>query len=221
MVENEPESLEATCELIRMIAHEAFPALDANEARKALRMGPSDVLLTDLRLPGMSGSDIAVEALRIDTSLRVIVASGQFPDSGGLSGLESPEQNGWRLLLKPFTVKQLQEPGSHVHTRQEAGRRQADRTRWMGLSKASGRQGLWRHRSRRRRGRRRLPPGADRLARLDGFCRIRSLRFTNKGASRILPTSSKLTSSFNSPFHFASLSVTWTDCIFRTTGGDD
>ncbi|WP_429320616.1 PAS domain S-box protein [Paraburkholderia sp. GAS448] len=109
VVEDEPESLEATCELIRMIGHEASPALDANEARQVLRTGRFDVLLTDLRLPGMSGSDFAIEASRIDPSLRVIVASGQFPGTGGLPGVESPKQNGWRLLLKPFTAQQLQD----------------------------------------------------------------------------------------------------------------
>ncbi|MCC8402304.1 PAS domain S-box protein [Paraburkholderia sp. MMS20-SJTN17] len=109
VVEDEPESLEATCELIRMIGHEASPALDANIARQALRTGHFDVLLTDLRLPGMSGSDFAMEASRVDPSIRVIIASGQFPDTGGLPGVASPEQNGWRMLLKPFTAQQLQQ----------------------------------------------------------------------------------------------------------------
>ncbi|SIT41220.1 PAS/PAC sensor hybrid histidine kinase (fragment) [Paraburkholderia piptadeniae] len=55
IVDGDPELLEATCELVRLLGHEPWPAASAEDARALFERNNFDVLLTDLKLPGMSG----------------------------------------------------------------------------------------------------------------------------------------------------------------------
>ena len=69
-----------------------------------LQTEPIDVLLTDVRLPGQSGNDLAVEALRLRPGLRVVFASGM--DS--VPGLEDEGPLARAILLqKPYSEAEL------------------------------------------------------------------------------------------------------------------
>ena len=66
----------STAGMLQNLGHAVLDAGDATAALALLAAGSIDVLLTDVSLPGMSGSELAVEACRHDSSLRVVFASG-------------------------------------------------------------------------------------------------------------------------------------------------
>ena len=63
-------------ELMDMLGHSVLGVASAEEARAALAAEPFDLLFTDVSLPGMSGVDLAREAVRRRPGLSVIIASG-------------------------------------------------------------------------------------------------------------------------------------------------
>jgi len=69
---------------------------DAALALLAAHAGPVDVLLTDLTMPGMSGTELAARVRAERPGVRVLFASGDVPDS------DDPH-----FLSKPFTAAQL------------------------------------------------------------------------------------------------------------------
>lgn len=97
-------------ELIRDILLDAqYTVLDANDADAALEIlrthpGEIHVLATDVVMPKQSGPELAVEALKIKPSLRVLFLSGYTANhleiDGSLNGA-------YGFLEKPFTPKSL------------------------------------------------------------------------------------------------------------------
>ena len=57
--EDEPLILYSTIELVRLMGHQATPAADARTALSILATKPIDILLTDVGLPDMSGTQLA------------------------------------------------------------------------------------------------------------------------------------------------------------------
>ncbi|MHA7061784.1 response regulator [Azospirillum argentinense] len=65
-----------TLDMLADLGHDALEAGDAAEALEVLGRGPVDVLLTDVGLPGLSGSDLADEARRRQPGLAIVMATG-------------------------------------------------------------------------------------------------------------------------------------------------
>lgn len=79
-------------------------AASGSEALSTLRTAPVDVVLSDIRMPGMTGLDLAREISRIWPWLRVVLMSGyECPES-----LESdPRLASLPFLRKPFDLEEL------------------------------------------------------------------------------------------------------------------
>jgi signal transduction histidine kinase/DNA-binding response OmpR family regulator len=89
----------STADMLSSLGHDSMQAGNANEALALLRSHSFDVLLTDVSLPGLSGSDLAVEALALAPDLKVVFATGyDRVDSEGSSA---------ELLRKPYNEEQL------------------------------------------------------------------------------------------------------------------
>lgn len=88
----------ATADMLAELGHSVLEAGDAQEALRLLDQDRVDVLLTDFSLPGMSGGDLAAEALHRQPKLRVIFASGH--DLSGSKNLPA----GAGHLMKPYTI---------------------------------------------------------------------------------------------------------------------
>jgi CheY-like chemotaxis protein len=84
-------------EMLAMLGHEVAEAGDAVEALAELDRGSFDVLVSDVTLPGMSGLDLAREALRREPELRLVFASGRSIAVSERVGLERAV-----LLQKPY-----------------------------------------------------------------------------------------------------------------------
>jgi PAS domain S-box-containing protein len=84
LVEDDADIRFCTTAMLQDMGHSVTEAGDAAEAIVHLGAEEFDVLVTDLSMPGMTGSELAVQALARHPSLRVVFASGYAPDETSL-----------------------------------------------------------------------------------------------------------------------------------------
>ena len=93
--------------MVDMLEEIGIPCAEAGDGPQALGIlaidKDIDVLMTDLGLPGMSGLELAQQALELRPHLKIIVASGYSEPAAGSSG----ELRQAVYLQKPFTLAQL------------------------------------------------------------------------------------------------------------------
>jgi CheY-like chemotaxis protein len=93
----------------RFLRREGYRVVEAASAEEALEAGKGqrvDLLVTDVMLPGMQGSDLARKMHDADARLKVLYISGYTPDERVRSGTFPP---GAGFLAKPFTLAVLLE----------------------------------------------------------------------------------------------------------------
>ena len=78
-------------------------AKDGTEALQLVRAGDPDVLLTDMRMPGMDGMELMRKAKEIDPELPVILITGFAQVQGAVEALRA----GADYLAKPFEHQQV------------------------------------------------------------------------------------------------------------------
>ena len=103
MVEDNADARAMTSELLAMLGHTVLAVGTAEEALPLLGTPGLDLLLTDISLPRMSGAELAELVARDYPQLEVVFSTGHAPAN---SGVLDPQA---RFLVKPFTVKQLQQ----------------------------------------------------------------------------------------------------------------
>ncbi|MFC0134412.1 response regulator [Massilia eurypsychrophila] len=102
VVEDNLDSQYLVCEMLSAFGHDNDGVSHAEAALQKLAAGSYNVLFTDVSLPGMSGVDLARQAVAANSQLHVIFASG-YGDTL-LRQLEFP----YRSLQKPYEIEQLQ-----------------------------------------------------------------------------------------------------------------
>ncbi len=104
VVDDEPGSLDAVAEILRMLGHDPHKASSAHEALDAMASTHFDALLADIRLPDMSGIDLARTAAKTANGLRIVFTSGEpMPIDDASLPFE------WRAIRKPFSVDELKQ----------------------------------------------------------------------------------------------------------------
>ena len=93
----------------RMLERRGFDTLVAGDREQAIAIcqehtGIIDVLVTDLKLPGVSGADLARQASELRPGLGVVYISGLPKDIAVTKGLIGPDA---LLVTKPFTADVL------------------------------------------------------------------------------------------------------------------
>jgi PAS domain S-box-containing protein len=102
LVEDDEDIRLSASELMQDQGHTVTDVASAEAALRTLEKGGFDVLLTDVSLPGISGLELARQALRQHPGLRVILASGH--DLSADAQQVVPEAT---VLPKPYTLEQL------------------------------------------------------------------------------------------------------------------
>lgn len=102
VVEDNTDARYLVCETLRALGHEVEAAASGEEALPLLLSEPFDVLFTDVSLPGISGVDLARQALRQRPHLALLFASGYGDEL--TRHLDFPAQS----LQKPYDIEQLQ-----------------------------------------------------------------------------------------------------------------
>jgi CheY-like chemotaxis protein len=103
LVEDDTAIREVTAELLAQVGHAVRAAADAEDGLEMVDES-TDVLLSDVSLPGMSGADLAALARERHPRLRVIFATGH--DHAPLTSDGKPI-GGALLLRKPYVVQAL------------------------------------------------------------------------------------------------------------------
>jgi CheY-like chemotaxis protein len=102
VVDDEEGLLELTADALQELGYEPMGYGSARSALEAFRASPDafDVLITDWRMPGMSGDELIREARRVRPLLPVILISGD----GGDAAQSPAHGSGWadEVLTKPL-----------------------------------------------------------------------------------------------------------------------
>jgi CheY-like chemotaxis protein len=104
-VDDEADLLEAVRRVLSRQGHIVLTAEGPAEALDVCRhyRGRIDLLLTDVRMPGGSGTDLADQAVQLRPDLAVLYMSGLFDAADDKPG---PQR---RVVAKPFTPASLTE----------------------------------------------------------------------------------------------------------------
>ncbi|MPW18270.1 PAS domain S-box protein [Paraburkholderia sp. CNPSo 3157] len=101
LVDDDGNLSEAINELIRLLGHAPKFTTSPEEALGWLREEPFDVVITDIRMPGIDGVELARQAAAIQPSIRLVFSSGyEMP-------AVPPLPFRWAALRKPFTLEEL------------------------------------------------------------------------------------------------------------------
>jgi signal transduction histidine kinase/DNA-binding response OmpR family regulator len=106
IVEDDANTREATRELLELLDARVLAVDSAQAALDLIAQQLFDVLLTDVRIPGMSGLDLARAVKRMQPRVRVVLASGY---GAGITTELGDELSGATLLPKPFNFGELEQ----------------------------------------------------------------------------------------------------------------
>ena len=100
LVEDEPYALEALAEMLEAEGYAVTPCASGEQAMQALEQQAYHLLLTDIVMPGQTGTEIARKANLGQPSIKTILMSGYVPDSASL-------EPGWMFIRKPMDSDEL------------------------------------------------------------------------------------------------------------------
>ena len=104
IVEDEPLLLMIAAETMRDAGYSVFEAGEGQSALSILHAHPDiDLLLSDIKMPGMSGYQLAEAGMALRPNLKVLLMTGyaQDPVPTGMADA------GVRVLYKPFDIDRL------------------------------------------------------------------------------------------------------------------
>jgi CheY-like chemotaxis protein len=103
VVEDNLDAQYLVCEMLRTFGHTVHAVARGEDALAELGKQSFEVLFSDVSLPGMSGVDLARQALRLQPGLGIIFASGYSQSL--TTHLEFPAVS----MQKPYDIEQLQQ----------------------------------------------------------------------------------------------------------------
>ncbi len=106
VVEDDPSVREILVRSLSRLGYQVLSAAHGEEALQQCRRhtGPIDLLLTDIVMPGMNGTDLAREIKAVRPDIRVLYVSGYTDDQLAGRGLVESEVH---FLAKPFSSQEL------------------------------------------------------------------------------------------------------------------
>jgi putative two-component system response regulator len=103
-VDDEPITLKLITRLVERLGFEAVPAASPTDALSMFDVGRFDLVVTDIRMPGMDGHAF-LRAIRLrDDDVPVIVATGQATLDTAIAVLREGASG---MLVKPFTAEEF------------------------------------------------------------------------------------------------------------------
>jgi PAS domain S-box-containing protein len=101
VVEDDELIRSTTAEMLMTLGHDVLEAPDAPSAMDILAKTPIDILLTDVRLPDVSGIVLARQARESQPDLQIIIATGDDSATDQAQAIKA------KLLLKPYLSSDL------------------------------------------------------------------------------------------------------------------
>jgi excisionase family DNA binding protein len=104
VVDDEEGIRELLTKTLAMAEYEVEAVSEARTALDRLRLGTYDLLVADLKMPGMDGLALIREARRLQPALRVIIITGYSTES---SAIEAVNLGVVGYLVKPIRIPQV------------------------------------------------------------------------------------------------------------------
>ena len=105
IVDDNDQMSSLLADILELFDYQAQQAKDGEEALRCLREDKYDLVITDLRMPKMSGTELLKLIKKVQPQLPVVVVSGFGP--GNTQNLIINQQADG-FLNKPFTVEQIE-----------------------------------------------------------------------------------------------------------------
>jgi two-component system response regulator HydG len=105
IVDDSFEVLEVLYRQLSKLGYQTFQAVDVTDAIEILKNSEIDLLLTDLRMPGIDGMELIKYTSEHFPEIPVLVITG-FPSVSG--AVEAVKSGAMEYLIKPFTVEELE-----------------------------------------------------------------------------------------------------------------
>jgi len=105
VVDDEPR---AVAGLVSLLQHDGYPAEGISNPQKALerlQTGGIDILLSDLKMPGMSGLELLQQAKNMTPSLNVVMITGQGSVDDAVMAMKQGAED---YLTKPVNIDELE-----------------------------------------------------------------------------------------------------------------
>ncbi len=104
VIDDEPDIRETLDMFLSSLGYEVSTAESGHTAVEQVQREAFDLVITDIRMPGMSGVDVMAALRRINPGLPVIVVSGYISEE---SGLRCSEAGAVGIIGKPFRLDDL------------------------------------------------------------------------------------------------------------------
>jgi len=111
VVDDEPDMLENVARILQRGPYVCLTASSARDALALLDRERLDLILTDLRMPGIDGLRLIREAKRLRPATPIVMVTAYAADSAAQAGLLA---GATALLTKPFTAAQLLETARKI-----------------------------------------------------------------------------------------------------------
>jgi DNA-binding response OmpR family regulator len=89
---------------LALAEYEVEAAPDGRAALDRLRVAPFDLLITDLKMPGLGGLDLVREARRLAPDLPIVIITGFSTEAAAIEALNLGVAG---YLTKPFRVQKI------------------------------------------------------------------------------------------------------------------
>ena len=106
IVDDEADMLESCARIIRRGGYSCITTSNSREALALFEREHPDLLITDLRMPGLDGLELLRQAKRIDPRIPVVVFTAYVSQASAREALEAGATS---YLAKPFTADQLKQ----------------------------------------------------------------------------------------------------------------
>ena len=106
LVDDEASILDILCDVLRLDGHQIETALNGRLALRKLQQQPFDVVISDLRMPGMSGQELFEQMKETNAALsgRIIFTTGDTASQDTQGFLQ---RSGSPCLQKPFDLNEV------------------------------------------------------------------------------------------------------------------
>jgi DNA-binding NtrC family response regulator len=104
LVDDEEEFVEALAERLSMRDHDVTTSLRGEDALEKLRQYNFDVVILDVRMPGIDGTEVLHEIKRIKPLTEVIMLTGHATVESAIDGMK---QGAYDYLIKPCETEDL------------------------------------------------------------------------------------------------------------------
>ena len=111
VVDDEPSIRDLLSKTLALAEYEVDVAPDGRAALERMRTHAYDLLIADLRMPGMDGLSVIREARRLKPGLPVIIITGFSTES---SAIEAVNLGVSGYLTKPFRVPEVLKAAAHA-----------------------------------------------------------------------------------------------------------